>query len=52
MTIYALSTAPGVSGIAIIRLSGNNSVNIALDIIHSLVYKTEMAMLKTCYGSK
>ncbi len=52
MTIYALSTAPGVSGIAIIRLSGNNSVKIAQDIIHSPVDKPRMALLKTCYDSK
>jgi len=52
MTIYALSTAPGVSGIAIIRLSGNNSVKIAKDIIHSPVDKPRMALLKTFYDSK
>ena len=52
MTIYALSTAPGVSGIAIIRLSGNNSVKIAQDIIHSPVDKPRMALLKTRYDSK
>jgi tRNA modification GTPase len=52
MTIYALSTAPGVSGIAIIRLSGNNSVKIARDIIHSPVDKPRMALLKTFYDSK
>ena len=52
MTIYALSTAPGVSGIAIIRLSGNNSVKIAQDIIHSPVDKPRMALLKTFYDSK
>ena len=28
MTIYALSTGPGVSGIAIIRISGNETTNV------------------------
>jgi tRNA modification GTPase len=30
MTIYALSSGPGVSGVAIIRLSGKNSKSIKL----------------------
>ena len=28
MTIYALSTGPGISGIAVIRVSGNNTKNV------------------------
>ena len=28
MTIYALSTGPGVSGVAIIRVSGNETKNV------------------------
>ena len=32
MTIYALSTPPGVSGIAIIRLSGSNSLKITKEV--------------------
>ena len=35
MTIYALSTGPGVSGVAIIRISGSN----ALEVIKLLTNK-------------
>ena len=52
MTIYALSTPPGVSGIAIIRLSGPNSLTITKDIIHGTIDKPRMALLKTFYDSK
>ena len=52
MTIYALSTPPGVSGIAIIRLSGSNSLKITKDIIHSTISKPRMTLLKTFYDSK
>lgn len=52
MTIYALSTPPGVSGIAIIRLSGPNSLSITKDIIHCTIDKPRMAFLKTFYDSK
>ena len=52
MTIYALSTPPGVSGIAIIRLSGPSSLIITKDIIHGTIDKPRMALLKTFYDSK
>jgi tRNA modification GTPase len=52
MTIYALSTPPGVSGIAIVRLSGNNSLTIAKDIVRGKIEKPRMALLKTLYDSK
>jgi len=52
MTIYALSTPPGVSGIAIVRLSGNNSLTIAKDIVRGKIDKPRMALLKTLYDSK
>ena len=52
MTIYALSTPPGVSGIAIIRLSGPNSLAITKDIIHIAIDNPRMALLKTFYDSK
>ena len=52
MTIYALSTPPGVSGIAILRLSGINSLKITKDIIHGIIDKPRMALLKTFYDSK
>tara|TARA_Y100000741_G_scaffold349155_1_gene318021 strand:- start:368 stop:511 length:144 start_codon:yes stop_codon:yes gene_type:complete len=35
MTIYALSSGPGVSGVAIVRISGNE----ASDVIKSLTGK-------------
>ena len=52
MTIYALSTPPGVSGSAIVRLSGNNSLTIAKDIVRGKIEKPRMALLKTLYDSK
>ena len=52
MTIYALSTPPGVSGIAIVRISGNNSLTIAKDIVRGKIEKPRMALLKTLYDSK
>ena len=32
MTIYALSTGPGISGIAVIRVSGNDTANVVKKI--------------------
>jgi len=52
MTIYALSTPPGVSGIAIIRLSGKNSLSIAKEIVRGSIDKPRMAILKNFYDSK
>jgi tRNA modification GTPase len=34
MTIYALSTGPGISGVAIIRLSGKDSLNVIKALTH------------------
>ena len=51
MTIYALATAPGISGIAIIRLSGSNAIKIAKKIIQSPVSKPRTALLKIFYDS-
>jgi len=34
MTIYALSTGPGISGVAIIRLSGEDSLNVIKALTH------------------
>ena len=45
MTIYALSTPPGVSGIAIIRLSGTNALRIAKNFVGT-IDKPRMAILK------
>jgi len=35
MTIYALSSGPGISGIAVIRVSGKNTVDVIKKITHS-----------------
>ena len=51
MTIYALSTPPGVSGIAIIRLSGTNALRIAKDFVGT-INKPRMAILKKIIDSK
>lgn len=51
MTIYALSTPPGVSGIAIIRLSGTNALKIAKDFVGT-IDKPRMAILKNIVDSK
>jgi tRNA modification GTPase len=51
MTIYALSTPPGVSGIAIIRLSGTNALRIAKDFVGT-IDKPRMAILKNIVDSK
>ena len=40
MTIYALSTGPGVSGVAIIRISGSEAPN---------VIKLLTGNIKNCY---
>ena len=46
MTIYALSSGPGVSGIAVIRLSGSNTENIIKLLINSELPKPRVATLK------
>ena len=51
MTIYALSTPPGVSGIAIIRLSGTNALRIAKNFVGT-IDKPRMAILKNIIDSK
>ena len=51
MTIYALSTPPGVSGIAIIRLSGTNALRIAKNFVGT-IDKPRMAILKNIVDSK
>ena len=35
MTIYALSSGPGVSGVAVIRVSGNKTAEIVKKITNS-----------------
>ena len=46
MTIYALSTGPGISGLAVIRLSGPDCLKILSEITSGPVPKARMATLK------
>ena len=46
MTIYALSTGPGVSGIAIIRISGTETANVIKSLTGSALPNPRMATLK------
>jgi tRNA modification GTPase len=39
MTIYALSTGPGISGIAVIRVSGKNTIEVVKKITGSKLPK-------------
>ena len=45
MTIYALSTGPGISGIAIIRVSGKNAAEVVKNITGTKLPKPRMATL-------
>jgi len=46
MTIYALSTGPGVSGIAIIRVSGENTKNVIESLTRRPMPKPRVATLR------
>ena len=46
MTIYALSTGPGVSGIAVIRVSGKNTKKVIKKIAGSKLPPSRVATLK------
>ncbi len=46
MTIYALSSGPGVSGIAVIRVSGKNTAEVIKKITGSKLPRPRMATLK------
>ena len=48
MTIYALSTGSGISGIAVIRVSGKDTANIVKQITNSPLPTPRIATLKTC----
>ena len=45
MTIYALSTGPGISGIAVIRVSGKNTIEVVKKITGSKLPKPRVATL-------
>jgi len=46
MTIYALSTGPGVSGVAIIRISGPEASNVIKSLTGKEIPKPRMAILR------
>ena len=46
MTIYALSTGPGISGIAVIRISGENAAEVVKKITSSKLPAPRVAALK------
>ena len=46
MTIYALSSGPGVSGVAVIRISGSKSGEIIKLITNSQIPKPRLATFK------
>src|SRR6056300_861975 len=49
MTIFALSTGPGISGVAIIRLSGKDSTNVIKALTHKDLPKPRYAALRKIY---
>ena len=46
MTVYALSSGPGISGIAVIRVSGSKTEEIILSLTNGSLPKTKEATLK------
>ena len=52
MTIYALSSGPGVSGIAVIRVSGSKTEEIILSLTNGSLPKTKEATLKKIINPK
>ena len=52
MTIYALSSGPGISGIAVIRISGEKSKVIIKSLIKGNLPKPRVATLKKIYDPK
>ena len=49
MNFYALSTPPGISGIAVVRLSGKNALQIANQISRDVIDEPRTALLKKFY---
>ncbi|EMH80725.1 tRNA modification GTPase trmE [alpha proteobacterium HIMB114] len=52
MNFYALSTPPGVSGIAIIRISGDSALQIANQITRTVIDHPRSALLKSFYDQE
>ena len=52
MTVYALSSGPGISGIAVIRVSGSKTEEIILSLTNGSLPKTKEATLKKIINPK
>ena len=52
MTIYALSSGPGISGIAVIRVSGDKTEKIINSLTNSVLTKSRVATLKKFINPK
>jgi len=52
MNFYALSTPPGVSGIAIIRVSGDSALQIANQITRTVIDQPRSALQKSFYDQE
>ena len=52
MNFYALSTPPGISGIAVVRVSGSGALQIANQITRTVIDKPRSALLKSFYDQK
>ena len=52
MTVYALSSGPGISGIAVIRVSGSKTEEIIISLTNGSLPKTKEATLKKIINPK
>ena len=52
MNFFALSTPPGVSGIAVIRVSGESALQIANQITRTVIDQPRSALLKSFYDQQ
>ena len=52
MTIYALSSGPGISGVAVIRISGSKTERIISSVINDNLPKSRVATLKKIINPK
>ena len=51
MPIYALSTGPGVSGVAVIRVSGKGTIEVIKKISGKTLPKPRLATIRKFYKS-
>ncbi len=49
MTIVACSTPPGISGIAVVRVSGKNSIKIASSFIKDSPFDKKTSLSRVCF---